>query len=81
MFRAPVVVNAAGAWGDAVAGQAGIAPLGLVPCRRTAAIIDPQPWDVQSWPLLHDVATPGMPAGGAHPADGDAVRRDADAAA
>jgi len=56
VFRAPVVVNAAGAWGDVVAGQAGIAPLGLVPCRRTGVIIDPQPWDVQSWPLLHDVA-------------------------
>jgi D-arginine dehydrogenase len=55
VFRAPVVVNAAGAWGDEVAGIAGVAPLGLTPCRRTGAIIDPQPWDVERWPLLNDV--------------------------
>jgi D-arginine dehydrogenase len=52
VFRAPVLVNAAGAWGDEVAAIAGVAPLGLVPCRRTAVIIDPQPYDVQAWPLL-----------------------------
>ena len=46
VFRAPVVVNAAGAWGDAVAATAGVAPLGLVACRRTAAIVDPAPFDV-----------------------------------
>ena len=55
VFRAPVVVNAAGAWGDEVAGLAGVAPLGLVPCRRTAAIIDPAPFDVAGWPLVNDV--------------------------
>ncbi|MGH6705182.1 MAG: NAD(P)/FAD-dependent oxidoreductase [Sphingomicrobium sp.] len=32
---AAVLVNAAGAWGDAVANVAGVAPLGLVPKRRT----------------------------------------------
>jgi D-arginine dehydrogenase len=53
-FRAGVVVNAAGAWGDAVAGQAGIAPLGLTPCRRTVAIVDPSPFDVQDWPMIVD---------------------------
>jgi D-arginine dehydrogenase len=53
-FRAPVVVNAAGAWGDAVARQAGVAPLGLVPCRRTGAIIDPSPFDVRAWPMIID---------------------------
>ena len=55
VFRAPVVVNAAGAWGDEVAALAGVAPLGLTPCRRTGAIIDPQPWAVEGWPLLNDV--------------------------
>jgi D-arginine dehydrogenase len=30
VFQAPILVNAAGAWGDEVAAQAGIAPLGLV---------------------------------------------------
>jgi D-arginine dehydrogenase len=51
-IRAPVVVNAAGAWGDEVAALAGLAPIGLVPCRRTAAIIDPAPFAVEHWPLV-----------------------------
>jgi D-arginine dehydrogenase len=55
VFRSPVVVNAAGAWGDAVAAIAGVAPIGLTPCRRTAAIINPAPYDVSAWPLLGDV--------------------------
>ena len=54
-FAAPVVVDAAGAWADEVAGQGGVAPLGLVPCRRTASIIDPAPWEVENWPLVNDV--------------------------
>jgi D-arginine dehydrogenase len=54
-FRAPVVVNAAGAWGDEVAEIAGVRPLGLQPCRRTAAIIDPSPFDVADWPMIVDV--------------------------
>jgi D-arginine dehydrogenase len=40
-FRAPVVVNAAGAWADSVAASAGAAPVGIVPYRRTAMVIDP----------------------------------------
>ena len=54
-FTAPVVVNAAGAWGDAVAEQAGIAPLGLVPKRRTGVVIDPAPWQATHWPMVNDV--------------------------
>ena len=34
-FEAAVLVNAAGAWADAVAGLTGAAPLGLEPLRRT----------------------------------------------
>jgi len=47
---APVVINAAGAWADEVAGLAGIAALGIVPKRRTALTfhapdrVDPNPW-------------------------------------
>ncbi len=52
VIAAPVVVNAAGAWGDEVARIAGLQPIGLVPRRRTAAIIDPAPWDVEHWPLV-----------------------------
>ncbi|MSP00782.1 MAG: FAD-binding oxidoreductase [Acetobacteraceae bacterium] len=56
VFQAGVVVNAAGAWGDEVAAQAGIAPIGLVPKRRTAAIVDPSPWDAEHWPMVLDVS-------------------------
>jgi len=55
IFAAPVLVNAAGAWGDEVAAQAEVAPLGLVPKRRTGMIIDPAPWEVAAWPMLGDV--------------------------
>ena len=53
VITAPIVVNAAGAWGDEVGQIAGLAPLGLVPCRRTAAIIDPAPYNVERWPVVH----------------------------
>jgi D-arginine dehydrogenase len=56
IITAPIVVNAAGAWGDEVAAAAGIAPIGLVPCRRTAAIIDPAPYDVSHWPMVQSAA-------------------------
>ncbi|MEM7276195.1 MAG: FAD-binding oxidoreductase, partial [Actinomycetota bacterium] len=36
---ADLVVNAAGAWGDVVAAAAGVAPVGLVPKRRTAFMV------------------------------------------
>ena len=35
-FVAPIVINAAGAWCDELARLAGVAPVGLVPKRRTA---------------------------------------------
>jgi D-arginine dehydrogenase len=55
VFRTPIVVDAAGAWGDDVARIAGAVPLGLVPKRRTAAIVDPSPFDVSDWPMIVDV--------------------------
>lgn len=54
VFSAPVVVNAAGAWGDEVAGIAGVKRLGLQPKRRTGIIIDPAPWLPADWPMTHD---------------------------
>ncbi|WP_306031289.1 FAD-binding oxidoreductase [Stappia sp. MMSF_3263] len=52
-WEAPVVVNAAGAWADGIAGLAGLAPLGLVPYRRSAAILPaPEGMDVSSWPAV-----------------------------
>ncbi|MBV8868166.1 MAG: FAD-binding oxidoreductase [Acetobacteraceae bacterium] len=55
VLTAPVVVNAAGAWGDAVVAGAGLRPLGLEPRRRTSLIINPAPWEVADWPMLLDV--------------------------
>jgi D-arginine dehydrogenase len=51
-----VVVDAAGAWADAVAGLAGLEPLGVVPKRRTAITVPaPAGVDVAGWPLVADV--------------------------
>jgi len=55
VYAAPVLVNAAGAWGDEVGRIAGLPPLGLQPKRRTAALIDPAPWRVGGWPMLIEV--------------------------
>ena len=52
-WRAPVLVNAAGAWADAVAAMAGVAPLGLKPLRRTIIVVDPpEGADVRGWPFV-----------------------------
>ena len=55
-FAAPVIVNAAGAWCDALASLAGLPPIGLIPKRRTALTIPP-PADVdtRTWPMALDV--------------------------
>jgi D-arginine dehydrogenase len=54
--EARVVVNAAGAWADEVAGLAGIRPVGLVPKRRTAFTIDPPDGaGFAHWPMVIDV--------------------------
>ncbi len=44
-LSAGVLVNAAGAWADALAALAGVPPLGIVPLRRTVAqlVVDPAP--------------------------------------
>ncbi len=52
-FEAPVVINAAGAWCDAIAALAGVAPIGLVPKRRTAFTFPaPAGFDVRAWPTV-----------------------------
>lgn len=56
-FTAPVLINAAGAWADRVATLAGVAPLGLVPHRRNAAILPaPDGMNVDGWPMVVNVA-------------------------
>jgi D-arginine dehydrogenase len=53
-LSAPVLINAAGAWCDAVAGLAGVAPLGLEPKRRTVIAVDPGV-DMTGWPFVHSI--------------------------
>ena len=56
-FSAPVLVNAAGAWGDELAQLAGVRPVGLVPMRRTAFTCEvPASVQMQDWPLVIDAA-------------------------
>jgi D-arginine dehydrogenase len=56
-FRAPVLVNAAGAWADVVGILAGARPLGLQPRRRSAFVFAPPPGlDISSWPLTAGVS-------------------------
>ena len=55
-FRAPVVINAAGAWADVVAKMAGARIVGLVPKRRTAFTFDvPAGTHVEKVPAVIDV--------------------------
>ncbi|MCX7347151.1 MAG: FAD-binding oxidoreductase [Alphaproteobacteria bacterium] len=55
-FRAEVIVNAAGAWGDRVAELAGLTPIGLQPKRRSIAVVPgPDGHKVMDWPLIGDV--------------------------
>lgn len=52
-WRAPVLVNAAGAWADLVAGTAGVAPIGLQPKRRSAFLFAPPAGvDARAWPAF-----------------------------
>lgn len=55
VFTAPVVINAAGAWSDIIAGMAGVKPIGLKPKRRTAVTFDPpNGTDIHAWPMVID---------------------------
>jgi D-arginine dehydrogenase len=55
-FETDVVVNAAGAWADRVAGLAGVAPIRIQPCRRTAALVELSGCEISDdWPVTIDI--------------------------
>jgi D-arginine dehydrogenase len=55
-FAAPLVINAAGAWGDEIARMAGVKIVGLQPKRRSIGIIpEPDRTGVAAWPMVTDV--------------------------
>jgi D-arginine dehydrogenase len=53
-FEAATLVNAAGAWGDAVAEAAGVAPIGLAPLRRTIVVTEVRPEAPADLPVAMD---------------------------
>lgn len=56
-WRAPVVINAAGAWADQVGQLAAAHRLGLQPCRRSAFIFQaPQGVKADAWPMVISAA-------------------------
>jgi D-arginine dehydrogenase len=55
-FEAAILVDAAGAWADAVAQAAGLAPLGIQPYRRTIAQLRVSPPVPADLPLVIDAA-------------------------
>ena len=55
-FSAPVLINAAGAWGDVVAAKAGVAPIGITPKRRSIGVIPMNGYaDFMAWPFVCDI--------------------------
>ena len=55
-IAAPVLVNAAGAWGDVVARRAGVPPVGLTPTRRTIVTFDaPQDRRLDGLPFVRSI--------------------------
>jgi D-arginine dehydrogenase len=66
-YEAPTIVMAAGAWSDHVAADCGVAPVGLQPKRRSAAIVaGPAAASVAHWPEISpvDISFYAKPMGG-----------------
>jgi D-arginine dehydrogenase len=56
-LRAPLLIDAAGAWADQVAALAGVTPLGIEPRRRSAFLFQPPPGiETARWPFVTSVA-------------------------
>jgi D-arginine dehydrogenase len=55
-FEAPIVINAAGAWADRIGMLAGIAPVRIQACRRTAVLVELAGGEIcAEWPLIIDI--------------------------
>ncbi|HEY1614222.1 MAG TPA: FAD-binding oxidoreductase [Rhizomicrobium sp.] len=56
LFAAPILINAAGAWADAVAQLANVRQIGIAPKRRTIVVVDaPAQTETLHWPLVIDI--------------------------
>lgn len=55
-FECDMVLNAAGAWVDEIAKIAGVTPIGITPCRRSAFTFNgPEHMDASGWPHVCNV--------------------------
>ena len=55
-YAAPILVNAAGAWADVIAGLAGVTPIAIQPRRRSViSFAAPEGMDVSAWPFTKTV--------------------------
>lgn len=53
-WRAPIVINAAGAWAQVIGEMAQAFPIGLTPCRRSAFTFKPEmTLDFSKWPMTY----------------------------
>ncbi len=55
-FNAPIIINAAGAWGDEIASLAGVRSIGLEPKKRTVLFIKLDKYEISSWPYVGDIS-------------------------
>lgn len=56
-FRAPIIINAGGAWAGRIATLFGGRDPGVAPLRRTAVLVEPPAdMDVTRWPMVVDLA-------------------------
>ena len=55
-FSCKLIVNAAGAWGEAVGAMARAKKIGLVPKKRTAFLFKPPDrYQIEKWPMINDI--------------------------
>jgi D-arginine dehydrogenase len=59
-YEAPIIINAAGSWGDEIAHLAGVEPVGLQPLLRNAFVAAqphvPDGYTFRNLPLVHEIA-------------------------
>lgn len=57
VYKAPILINAAGAWAGVIGDMAGAVNIGLTPKRRTATLFEPPAGAViEHWPAVIDIS-------------------------
>lgn len=55
-FKAPMIINAAGAWADQIASLAGIKNINLEPKKRSVVYLSIEDHDINNWPYVGDIS-------------------------